>query len=220
MVQLIQWAAWIVRLRHHAEIETVFKEVIMFSKHRLLLILFVSVSVCIISCAGSSRYMKPSQGFLTPTKEKAVVRFMRPSGFGYAINFNVWDGENVIGNSVAKSQFDYLADPGKHLFVAVAENKVFLEADLEAGKTYYVITRVYTGMWKARVAFIAVNRGSQLWDEVKEDENKLNKLEPNTEALKLWEEENKSKIKEVLAVYETKWKTAEQWPRLNPDDGR
>ena len=105
----------------------------MFQKCRLG-VLLVSISVFIISCAGSSSYMKPSQGLLAPTNDKALVRFMRPSGFGFAINFNIWDGEKVIGNSVAKSQFDYLADPGKHLFVAVAENKVFLEADLEAGK--------------------------------------------------------------------------------------
>ena len=72
------------------------------------------------------------------TEEKALVRFMRPSGYGYAVNFNMLDDKKVIGNSVAKSQFDYVTTPGKHLFVAAtSENKVFLEADLEAGKTYY-----------------------------------------------------------------------------------
>ena len=40
---------------------------------------------------------------------------------------NMLDGKKVIGNSVAMSQFDYLAEPGKHLFIATAENKVFLE---------------------------------------------------------------------------------------------
>ncbi len=184
-----------------------------------LLYLFC-ISIFIASCAGSSAYMKPTETMLSPTKEKALVRFMRPSGFGYAINFNVWDGERVIGNSVAKSQFDYLANPGKHLFVAVAENKVFLEADLEAGKAYYIITRVYTGVWKARVAFLAINKGSEFWNKVEQYEKELNKLEPDTEALKTWEDANKSKIKEVLSEYETKWKAAEQWPKLNREDGR
>lgn len=178
------------------------------------------IAVFGISCAGSSHYMKPSQGLLTPTNDKALVRFMRPSGFGYAINFNVWDGEKVIGNSVAKSQFDYLADPGKHLFVAVAENKTFLEADLEAGKTYYILTQVRMGVWKARVGFVSVNKGSEFWDKVKEYENELNKLEPDTEALKKWEDENKPKIKEILSQYETKWKAEEQWQKLKPEDGR
>lgn len=191
----------------------------MFLKFRLWFLL-LCITVFSVSCAGSSHYMKPSQGLLTPTNDKALVRFMRPSGFGFAINFNIWDGEKVIGNSVAKSQFDYLANPGKHLFVALAENKVFLEADLESGKTYYIITRVYMGAWRARVAFLAVNKGSEFWDKVKEYENELNKLEPATEALKQWEDANKSKIKEILSQYETTWKTSEQWPKLNPEDGR
>ena len=186
-----------------------------------LWIFLLCITAFIISCGGpSSPYMKPSQGILAPSNDKALVRFMRPSGLGYAINFNIWDGDKVIGNSVAKAQFDYLADPGKHLFVAVAENKVFLEANLEPGKTYYIITRVYMGLWKARVAFLAINKGSEFWDKVKGYENELNKLEPNTESLKKWEDENKSIIKEVLSEYATKWKTAEQWPKLNPGDGR
>ena len=124
-------------------------------------------------CAGHSMYMRPAQALLQPTEDKALVRFMRPSGFGMAVNFNMLDSEKVIGNSVAMSQFDYLTEPGKHLFISTAENKVFLEADLEAGKTYYVITRIYPGAWYARVAFVAVNRESKYWDKVNEWEEKL-----------------------------------------------
>jgi hypothetical protein len=164
--------------------------------------------------------MKPSETMLIPTKEKALVRFMRPSGMGYAVNFNIWDGEKVIGNSVAKSQFDYLADPGKHLFVAVAENKTFLEADLEAGKIYYILTQVRMGVWKARVALVPVNKGSEYWDKVKEYENESNKLQPDVMALRVWEDAHKPKIKAVLSEYETTLKTSEQWPKLSIEDGR
>ncbi|MBI3397634.1 MAG: hypothetical protein HY265_06985 [Deltaproteobacteria bacterium] len=190
----------------------------MIIKIRLLCLL--GITVFITSCAGSSAYMKPSQALLQPTSDKALVRFMRPSGFGFAINFNIWDGEKVIGNSVAKAQFDYLVEPGKHTFVAVAENKVFLEAQLEAGKTYYVLTEVHMGLWKARVGFVAVTKGSEYWDKVKVYENELNKLEPNTEVLKKWEDSNKPKMKELLSQYETTLKASEKWPKLGPEDGR
>ncbi|MBI5409534.1 MAG: hypothetical protein HZA14_09245 [Nitrospirae bacterium] len=148
----------------------------MLSKFRLVCIL--GISIIMTACAGSSGYMKPSQSLLNPTTDKALVRFMRPSGMGYAVNFNIWDGEKVIGNSVAKAQFDYLTDPGKHLFVAISENQEFLEANLEAGKTYYIITQVKMGAWKARVGLVPVNKGSEFWDKVKEYENELNKLQP------------------------------------------
>ena len=149
-----------------------------------------------------------------------MVRFMRPSGMGFAINFNMLDGETVIGNSVAKSQFDYLATPGKHLFIATGENKAFLEADLEAGKTYYIITRIYLGVAYARVALVGVNRGSEFWDQVTEWERELQKLEPDMEALNRWEQTNKAKIKKILAQYESEWRHKETWPKLLAEDGR
>lgn len=170
--------------------------------------------------AGTSKYMKPATSLLEPTEDKALVRFMRPSGMGFAVEFNILDGEKVIGNLDAKSQFDYLAEAGKHLFIAAAENKVFLEADLEAGKTYYILARIYTGAWKARVAFVAVNKGSEFWDKVKEYEKELKMLAPNTEELQKWQDANIKKIKNIISNYETELKNREAWPKLNPEDGR
>ncbi len=190
----------------------------MLSRKRLLC--FVLIPLFLASCAGSSAYMRSSEALLNPTKDMALVRFMRPSGFGCAINFNILDGEKVIGNSVAKSQFDYLTNTGKHLFIATAENKAFLEADLEAGKTYYVLTRVRMGAWYARVSFVPVNRGSEFWDKVIEYENTLKKLEPDTAAIKEWEEKNKPKINKVHSQYESVWKDKYEWPKMNPEDGR
>jgi hypothetical protein len=171
-------------------------------------------------CAGSSAYMKSTKTLLQPTQNKALVRFMRPSGYGFAINFNMLDGDHVIGNSVAMSQFGYLAEPGRHLFIATAENKVFLEADLEAGKTYYIITRVYMGAWSARVAFVAVTKGSEYWDKVRDWETSLKIIEPSEVVLKNWEDAHKVKINGLVSQYETKWKTTYQWPVLRPEDGR
>jgi len=183
-------------------------------------VLAVFVLLSCTGCAGHSMYMKPATTLLQPTENEALVRFMRPSGLGFAVNFNVLDGEKVIGNSVAMSQFDYLVEPGKHLFIATAENKVFLEADLEAGKTYYVITRIYPGAWYARVAFVAVNKNSKFWDKVYNWEEKLKIIEPNTAALKKWESKNKGKIDNLISAYEGEWKNKYDWPVLRPEDGR
>ncbi len=172
------------------------------------------------SCAGSSAYMKPSVSQVVPTQDKALVRFMRPSGMGFAVNFNMLDGAKVIGNSVAKSQFDYLTDPGHHLFIATAENKVFLEADLASGKVYYVITRDYPGAWRARVAFVAVTKGSEYWDAVLQYEKELQKLDPDETKLRAWQDENKEKIQALLSAYESEFKTKYAWSKLTPEDGR
>jgi len=172
------------------------------------------------SCAGSSNYMKPSVSQLAPTQDKALVRFMRPSGIGFAVNFNMLDGEKVIGNSVAKSQFDYLANPGHHLFISISENKVFLEAELAPGKVYYVITRIYPGAWRARVAFEAVTRGSEYWEAVLQYEKELQRMEPDEANLRLWQDTHREEIRALLAAYESEFKTKYNWPKLSPDDGR
>ncbi len=172
------------------------------------------------SCAGSSEYMKPLSSQIIATPDKALVRFMRPSGLGFAISFNVFDGARIIGNSVAKSQFDYLADPGHHVFMATAENKVFLEADLAPGKMYYVITRVYPGAWRARVAFVPVTRGSEYWDTVFQYEKELQKLEPDEAKLQAWADENRERIRAVVSAYDSEFKTKYDWPKLTREDGR
>lgn len=178
------------------------------------------VLLCCVGCAGHSSYMKPAAVLKQPTADKALVRFMRPSGYGYVINFNVLDGEKVIGNSVAKSQFDYLAEPGKHLFIATAENKSFLEADLQAGKTYYVITKVSMGAWTARVAFVPVTQGSKFWDKVKGYETTLTVVEPDTDALLKWETANKGGIRKLVDTYEMVYKSKGPVPTLSLTDGR
>jgi hypothetical protein len=104
--------------------------------------------------------------------------------------------------------------------VATAENKVFLEADLAPGKVYYVITRIYPGAWKARVAFLPVTKGSELWEEVLKYEQELQKLQPDQEKLNAWEKENKEKIQSVLKAYESGVKTQYNWPKLTLEDGR
>ena len=184
---------------------------------------YLAVPIVLLSlsaCTGSSSYMKPSVSQVVPTQDRALVRFMRPSGMGYAVNFNLLDGEKVIGNSVAKCQFDYLADPGHHLFVSISENKVFLEADLAPGKVYYVITRIYPGAWRPRVAFIAVTKGSEYWDTVLQLEKELQKLEPDTPKLKAWEDGHTAEIKALLSAYEAEFKSKYDWPKLTPEDGR
>jgi hypothetical protein len=112
------------------------------------------------SCAGSSSFMKPSTERAPLMKDKAVVRFMRPSSFGFAININVLDKEKTIGNSVAKSQFDYSTDPGRHLFIASAENQDYLEADLEAGN-FTTFSRTSTPESGVRVLHLSRSPGGR-----------------------------------------------------------
>ena len=95
-----------------------------------------------------------------PSPEYALVVFVRPTAFGGGIKFGLWDGDQLIGILNAKRIVQYKATPGEHLFLARAENWSYLKANLEAGKRYIVVGKVYPGVWKARVGLSPVTKSS------------------------------------------------------------
>src|SRR4030043_1061052 len=113
-------------------------------------------------CAGRSQYILKATPTEAPPPGKALVYFMRPSEMGFAINFQIWDGNHFVGLSQAKSYFAYQCNPGKHLFLGFAENKVAIEEELEAGKSYYIGTNVRVGGGENKVGGCKKTRGSEI----------------------------------------------------------
>jgi hypothetical protein len=175
--------------------------------------------VLITGCAGSSQYMVKSTPTAGPSPEKALVYFMRPSGMAFAINFQIWDSDHFVGLSQAKSYFAYECDPGKHLFWGVAENKVAIEADLLAGKSYYIGTNVRMGAWKARMDFTPVTQGSELWGKVEEYKKSLNFVTAREEDRAKWEDAKKHEAQKITDYFSAGEGRA-QVLRLNKEDGR
>lgn len=181
------------------------------------------IFVLIGGCAGESQYMRKAIPPSGPPPGKALVYFMRPSGFAFGIHFQIWDRGHIIGLSQAKSYFGYPCDPGKHLFIGIAENKRAVEADLEAGKSYYILTQVQMGGWKARMAFIPVTRGSGYWNKVEVYKKELNFIVPEQKEIDKWEAKRTTKIQQELNEIMSYLKTPEGKKYivyLNKEDGR
>jgi hypothetical protein len=173
----------------------------------------------VMGCAGKSEYMVKATPVTEPSPEKTLVYFMRPSGMSYAVNFQIWDGDYFVGLSQAKSYFVYECDPGKHLFIGIAENMVALKADLDAGKSYYVGTNVKTGWSKARMQFTPVTRGSELWDKVEEYKKSLNCVTANEEERAKWEAAKKREALKIIDHF-TYGVGKANVPKLSKEDGR
>jgi hypothetical protein len=172
-----------------------------------------------MGCAGSSKYMVKATPTPGPPPEKAMVYFMRPSGMGFAINFQIWDGNHFVGLSQAKSYFAHQCNPGEHLFIGIAENKVAIEGDLEAGKSYYIGTNVRMGAIKARMDFTPVTRNSELWNKVDDYKKNLNFIEANEEERAKWEVAKQQEAQRIVDYFSTGEGKA-QVLRLNKEDGR
>lgn len=90
---------------------------------------------------------------------KAVVYFTRISSNGFAINFSYFDSTKLIGVFNGPKYIRYECDPGIHLFWARSENFDFLEAEVEAGKIYFIEALVKMGAVKAAVGLQPIDPG-------------------------------------------------------------
>jgi hypothetical protein len=99
-----------------------------------------------------------AQDIIKPAPEdKAVIYFVRTSALGLAINFSYFDSTKVIGRFNGPKYIRYECNPGKHLFWARSENRDFVDAELEAGKIYFLWASPQMGLLKAGVELLPVN---------------------------------------------------------------
>ena len=138
-------------------------------------------------------------------------------------NFAIIDNEKAIGNLSNGSQFDYITSPGKHLFFSTAAGfgPFYLEADLAAGKTYYVSAELELGWTVARVFLNPITRGTTHWEKIDEYQKNLTMLEPNLEKLDEWSVQHKEEIRAQVLNYQIKWKEEYKsyWTKIRPEDG-
>lgn len=89
--------------------------------------------------------------------DKAVVYFARTSSLGFAINFTYFDSARFIGKANGANYYRYECEPGRHLFWARSENRDFIEAEVDAGKIYFLEVIPQMGALKASVRLNAIN---------------------------------------------------------------
>jgi len=119
-------------------------------------------------CAGHSDFMtKVPQGAaaIVPASNSATIAFIRDSGFGFAVNFSIIDqAGNLLGDAVARSHFALQLPPGRYfLFARGGENTDVIQADVAAGRLYYVHVVPHFGAWLARVELDPVKPNEQDW---------------------------------------------------------
>lgn len=95
--------------------------------------------------------------------DRATIAFIRDSGVGFAVNFSIMDqAGNLLGDAVAKSHFALQLPAGRYFFFARGgENTDVVQADVSAGRVYYVHVVPRFGMWLARVELDPIKPNEQ-----------------------------------------------------------
>jgi len=115
-------------------------------------------SVLFVAVNCKSSMMRNAEKRLEPDRNFSVITFFRPAVFfGDGVKFSLWDGENFIGIMTAGNYIQYMAKPGKHLFMALGGKGSALKADIAPGKNYYVAGRVIPGAFKGHLRLFPAN---------------------------------------------------------------
>jgi len=173
----------------------------MKKKLLILNLLAATLAMLLLTGCGSSMMTRVST-IEKPDSGKALVTFFRPSAFGGAIKFGAWDGDKFIGILTARSYVQYQAAPGRHLFMARAENWSYVEADLQAGRQYYVVARPMMGAWKARVALDPVSSSDYNEDQINKWMKGLNPTAVIPETVEAYATPRKTQVGAAIKEFE------------------
>jgi hypothetical protein len=172
--------------------------------------------------AHSNKLMQPAAQQQAPQVEatRAMLVILRPSFYGGAIAASVFDitsGQTkLIGVLGPKDQIAYPVEPGVHRFMVVAENADFMEATLDAGKTYYAVVRARPGLWKARFSLLPIHATSTDEYNVQSADFKqwsaASEWVERTDRADAWFAGNRASVEEKQRDYLVKW------DRMAPND--
>jgi len=188
----------------------------------LLFMLFVA------GCASNPTNMQkvqPGKVATTPEKGKAMVVFMRSSGFGGSILSNIFEIKNkkpiLLGSVKAKEKITYQVEPGKHLFMVTGKNADFISAELKENKTYYVRVTPKMGRWIAHFSLYPMPINQIYSSHFKEQLESCEWVE-KTPAAAHWANSNMASIQSQYREYYPKWirKNLIERPELLARDGK
>jgi hypothetical protein len=199
------------------------KRVIGFAKGACALAL---AGFLLAGCAGHSDYMAEvpaGRATVTPTADKALLVFMRPSGLGFAVQSSVFDvtkgDPEFVAIVSAKKKVAYEIPPGTYRFMLIGEHADFMDATVAAGKTYYAVVGVGMGMWKARFYFEPVKEAQLESSDLKGWLEDCAWVESTPQALE-WARGSMPSIKGKQGSYQADWLKASEKAVLVVEDGK
>lgn len=188
----------------------------------IMKILLASLFVSAITGCAKPVFNVVNPKTSAPAADKALVYFMRPRRFeaftgGGNLYAKLYDGDTFLGDVPAKYQLAYQATPGKHVFMVTGSAADFLQAELEAGKKYYVVIEPRPGF--DGLSFVMRPQNGQIdqqrldtWHQV------MRQIEPNEYGLTL-AQQNEEKRKALKERYYNQWLQKPERPTLRKAAG-
>ncbi len=135
--------------------------------------LLIILSLILTSCARTYQYAKTEN---SNEKEMATIYVVRPSLFGSAIKFKIYQDEALVGKLGPKSYLAWNVKPGGNALsiMSKSENKAIVKINPQPGKTYYVKQKVKMGivMPRSDMELIEEQQGKEMLRKLKTPKSK------------------------------------------------
>lgn len=202
---------------------------------RLSMLGLFALAACAIGCSHPAE-VKESELSMHPESGKTVLVIMRPGhklGAARAPRISLYrvteGGQEFIGILAKKGQrLAYTSPPGDQLFMIVGgENTDFMEAHLDAGKTYYAFALTRMGVLKPRFSLLPVRPDPAAEFSMKSDEfagcqQACKWVEPSEKGQD-WYDDNKASVDrkrvEALNRWNSRGEEYKERQILNKEDG-
>ena len=127
--------------------------------------------------AGLPKDLTKATRLAAPPSGKAIVNFHRPSNWGGAERFAIFgqDGKMLI-DLPGGCEFQYVCDPGEHVFIAWADHVTVIKADVAADKVYDIMIDIGMGWVRGNIQLIPLVKGDERRDKLADYERREKKV--------------------------------------------
>ena len=184
-------------------------------KHHLPAVLLLAAG-----CMSTVQTMREGKPTPPPGPDEAKVVVYRSSAFGGIDHFPIYEYMNgdgkLMGVTETDCYFEYRCPPGKHFFLTWGEGDAFIEATLDAGKTYYIQAWSKFGIISSRPGFGPVGKDSEAMKELRAAWPRLRCREIDPADVTYVETRDEARLQKAREAYEAGSKSAKF---LRPEDG-
>jgi hypothetical protein len=105
--------------------------------------------------------MKKTEETIEPDSDNAVITFIRPGEFIKNAPFGIWSEAGYLGTLKGQTYFQIKVKPGKHFFIGKSEKFSVVEAEVAAGKKYYIEFKAKMGWFLAAIELLPVKKETE-----------------------------------------------------------
>jgi hypothetical protein len=139
----------------------------------ILFTLVIAMMIPLLNGCGSlPKHIPVETRVAEPPPGKVLVNFQRPSSYGGGL-YPIFDGNGkFLCDLPVKACFQYICDPGEHVFIGWAERVSVVKADVEADKVYDIMVDAGMGWVRANIFLTPLQKDNKRRAELEKFEKR------------------------------------------------